>query len=243
MSAVQPIEGAHIFYIIDDTPAEEIGLSPGIVVTNLNDTEIKSIEDFSHVIQNTTPNQTINISYFKRGVTYTSNVTLASLYEYTDNESYINDSFLGVGFNPYRYDITYLKNPFAGDVFPESFLILYALPILGYLAGYSPIAAPFTDSYEIAGPMGALPSGVFWGIVNALYWIFWLNLAVGLFNVLPMIPLDGGFLFNDAVGSEIKKLKRDISEENKERIVKNISLVVSLIILIAIIFPFFAKYI
>ena len=82
-----------------------------------------------------------------------------------------------------------------------------------------------------------------WNIVSILYWIFWLNLAVGLFNVLPMIPLDGGFLFNDAVGSTVKKLKKGISEENKERIVKNVSLIVSLIILFLIVMPFFIKYI
>jgi membrane-associated protease RseP (regulator of RpoE activity) len=243
MSAVQPVDGAHIFYIIEDTPAEEIGLSPGIVITSLNDTEIKNITDFSNVIENTSPNQAVNISYYDKGATYDMKVNLTSLYDYSDNESHINDSFLGVGFIPYRYDVSYLKNPFSSDNFPDSFLILYALPILGYLAGYNPIAAPFTNSYEITGVMGGISQDLFWNIVNMLYWIFWLNLAVGLFNVLPMIPLDGGFLFNDAVGSTIKKLKKDISEEKKERIVKNVSLIVSLIILFAVIMPFFIKYI
>ena len=243
MSAVQPVDGAHIFYIIDDTPAEEIGLSPGIVITSLNDTEIKNLDDFSNAIQNTSPNQTVNISYYKKGITYSLKANLASLYDYSENESHINESFLGVGFVPYNYDVNYLKNPFSSKNFPDSFLILYALPILGYLAGYNPIAAPFTDSYEITGFMGGISQDVFWNIVSILYWIFWLNIAVGLFNVLPMMPLDGGFLFNDAVGSTVKKLKKDISEENKERIVKNVSLIVSLIILFLIVMPFFIKYI
>ena len=58
-----------------------------------------------------------------------------------------------------------------------------------------------------------------------------------------MIPLDGGFLFNDAVGSLIKRVKKNISDEKKQKIVRNISLVISLLILLAIIFPFFIKYI
>ncbi|HHO57275.1 MAG TPA: hypothetical protein ENJ70_01835 [Thermoplasmatales archaeon] len=34
---------------------------------------------------------------------------------------------------------------------------------------------------------------------NLLYWIFWLNFAVGTFNALPAMPLDGGYIFRDGV--------------------------------------------
>jgi membrane-associated protease RseP (regulator of RpoE activity) len=83
---------------------------------------------------------------------------------------------------------------------------------------------------------------VFWIIVNAIYWIFWLNLAVSLFNVLPMVPLDGGFLFNDAVRAGISKFKKGVTEEIKEKIVKNVSLAISLLILGLILIPFVIKY-
>ena len=76
-----------------------------------------------------------------------------------------------------------------------------------------------------------------------LYWIFWLNLAVALFNVLPMVPLDGGFLFNDLVDTTIKKLKKGFPTEKREKIVKNISLVTSLFILFVVLFPWLIKYV
>ena len=120
---------------------------------------------------------------------------------------------------------------------------MYALPIFGYVSGYNPIAEPFINNYKITGPLSLLPNDVYWAIVTALYWIFWLNLLVGLFNVLPMIPLDGGFLFNDALKSFIKRVKKDISNERRDKIVKNISLIISLTILFLILFPFFFKYI
>jgi membrane-associated protease RseP (regulator of RpoE activity) len=122
-------------------------------------------------------------------------------------------------------------------------LTFYSLPLLGYFAGYNPIVSPFADTYKLTGPIGILPLPVFWVIVNAIYWIFWLNLAVSLFNVLPMVPLDGGFLFNDIVRAGIIKIKKEVTEEIKEKIVKNVSLAISLLILALILVPFVIKYV
>ena len=140
----------------------------------------------------------------------------------------------------FKEQLSILKNPF--EKFPDSFLIFYIIPFTGYLQGYNPIVSPFTNSYMLTGPLSVIPNDAFWIIVNALYWIFWLNLAVALFNVLPMVPLDGGYLFNDAVGSFIKRVKKGISDEKLEKAVKNISLALSLFILLLIVFPYLIKY-
>ena len=71
---------------------------------------------------------------------------------------------------------------------------------------------------EINGPLSVIPENVFWITVNTLYWIFWLNLLVGMFNVLPIIPLDGGFLYLDALGSLVSRIKKDISEKRRDTI-------------------------
>ena len=241
MSAVQPMEGAHVFYVVEDTPADEIGLSSGAVITEINNTKITNLSDFYSVIEYTRAGQNINISYFEQGSIYSTNVTLADRSNYTKNESHENQSFLGVGFNPYGGYISVLKNPFTQD-FPNSLILLYALPFFGYMAGYNPIASPFTDSLTITGPLGIMPDNIFWVIANTLYWIFWLNLAVGLFNVLPIIPLDGGFLFNDAVKAFIKHIKKSVTTEQREKIAKNVSAVTSLIVLIVVLFPWLVKY-
>ncbi|MBC2761913.1 MAG: peptidase, partial [ANME-2 cluster archaeon] len=46
-------------------------------------------------------------------------------------------------------------------------------------------------------PLGV---GVFW-LANSLLWIGWMNFYVGLFNCLPMLPLDGGHVFRDTLHS------------------------------------------
>ena len=248
MSAVQPLDGAEILTTFEGTPADEINIPPGSRIINFNDSKIDNIDNFRNVRENTNPNQTVNITYITNGNVVKDQVKLISYYAFLDpltdeqiNESYINISFLGIGFTPQDGFTSSLKNPFTYD-FPSGFIRLYALPILGYIEGYNPIASPFKENYEITGPLGVLPDVIFWVIVTALYWIFWLNLAVAVFNVLPMIPLDGGFLFNDAIGSFIKRIKKDITDEKREKIVKNLSIVVSLTILFLVLFPFFIKY-
>ena len=246
MPAVQhAADGIGIISIGDDTPAEEIGLQPGMIITHINDTKIDTFYDFFIVMNNTMANQTVNISYVGQDVYIKSVILSDKYYEYekrnpgANNKSYVGKGYLGVGPNPFIDFLPILKNPFSA--FPDNFLLFYIIPILG-LDGYNPIYSPFTDSYIITGPLSFIPSNIFWVVVNALYWIFWLNLAVGLFNVLPMVPLDGGFLFNDAIGSFIRRIKKGISDERREKIVKNVSLVTSLLILFIVLFPWLIKY-
>jgi membrane-associated protease RseP (regulator of RpoE activity) len=254
MPAVQPAApGAVIFTVDKNSPAEHIGLQPGEIITSMNGTVLHNGSDYFGAFNLTRANQSITVTFMKGGTSYTKQVTLGDKYleyakrspAYVNNVSYKGKGYIGVQSllrdSVFKEYLGILKNPFAG--FPQGLLSFYSLPILGYFAGYNPIAAPFTDSYKITGPLGILSPGVFWIVMSALYWIFWLNLAVSLFNVLPMVPLDGGFLFNDGMRALIIKIKKGITDERKEKIVKNVSLVVSLLILGLIILPFIVKYI
>jgi len=255
MSAVQPAhEGAIVFTIDDDSPASQIGLQAGIIIISVNNTEIMSGDEFYIVLNKTNANQTINITYMVQGHIKTPQVLLGDKYNEFAKRSTVypinNESFKGKGYlgvqsllrdSVFQEHLAILKNPFFD--FPRGLLTFYSLPLLGYFAGYNPIVAPFTDAYVITGPLDVLPTPLFWIIINAIYWIFWLNLAVSLFNVLPMVPLDGGFLFNDGVRAAITRLKKGIKEETKEKIVKNVSLAISLVILGLILLPFVIKYV
>jgi membrane-associated protease RseP (regulator of RpoE activity) len=255
MSAVEPIEGTDILAVYTDTPASDIGMSKGDLIFSVDEINTPNISVFRDIMSNTSPGQKINITYMQNEKIINNNLTLISYYDFIENnreslgittpinESYKNISFLGISFNIYKQDFTNsLQNPFTYK-FPEGFLNMYSIPFMGYLSGYNPIAKPFTYTYEINGPLAFLSHDVFWGFVNVLYWIFWLNLAVGIFNSLPIVPFDGGFIFRDAIGVSVKKIKKDISDERKELIVKRISLIVSLVVLFLVLFPFFFKYI
>ena len=251
MSAVQPsAEGIGVLEVYSNSPADEIGIKTGAIITEVNGTDFSKLETFEQryikyieIMNNTKANETITISFVYNNVFYDKSINLTDRYNYFPVESNKGKGFTGVySLIGIKENLNILKNPIL-ERFPYGFLFFYVIPLTGYFEGYNPIVSPFTESYVLTGPYAVFPPIVFWVIVNTLYWIFWLNLAVGLFNVLPMIPLDGGFLFNDALKSLIVRLKKDASEETRNKIVKNISLTLSLIILIAIIFPFIIKYI
>lgn len=251
MSAVQPsAEGIGVLEVYSNSPADEIGIKTGAIITEVNGTDFSKLETFEQryikyieIMNNTKANDTITISFVYNNVFYNKSINLTDRYNYFPVESNKGKGFTGVySLIGVKENLNILKNPII-ERFPYGFLFFYVIPLTGYFEGYNPIVSPFTESYVLTGPYSLFPPIVFWVVVNTLYWIFWLNLAVGLFNVLPMIPLDGGFLFNDALKSLIVRLKKDASEETRNKIVKNISLTLSLIILIAIIFPFIIKYI
>jgi membrane-associated protease RseP (regulator of RpoE activity) len=247
MSAVEPAaEGVVIVSVSENSPAENSGFEPGMIIISINNTKINDLVDFKNAIDRTKADQHVDVLYYWHGIKNNTVIFSDKYEEYekrfpiANNITYKQKGYFGIGPIPVDYYLPVLKNPFRDF---DYMLILYVLPLIGYFQGYNPIVAPFTDSYIINGPLGFIPQELFWVMVNTLYWMFWLNLAVGLFNVLPMIPLDGGFLFNDMVSVIIKKFKYNISDERKEEIVRKVSTAVSLLILISIISPFIIKYI
>jgi membrane-associated protease RseP (regulator of RpoE activity) len=249
MASLQPVaDGVVIVSTSDDSPADRHAFQQGMIITSINETPVSTYEDFFYVMNTTNAGQEVEIEYYWHG-NFTKKINLSDKYEEyqkrypeINNISYMGKGYIGIRPESQNLYLQVLQNPFGYNA-PLRFFILITLPVIGYFEGYNPIVSPFTESYEITGPLGALPPEIFWGIVNALYWIFWLNLMVGLFNVIPMVPLDGGFLFADYIRAIVKKIKKEISEEKLDKIVKNVTLVVSLIILFLVIFPMLFKYI
>ncbi|MAF89592.1 MAG: site-2 protease family protein [archaeon] len=56
-------------------------------------------------------------------------------------------------------------------------------------------------------PSTFIPQGTMWFIIYAIMWTAILNFGVGLINLLPFKPLDGGLMFSDTVRSIVKNEK------------------------------------
>lgn len=100
--------------------------------------------------------------------------------------------------------------------------------------GYMGIQA---QSHNIISPTydNLFYSPLLWALVplrELLYWIFFLNFAVGTFNLLPMKPLDGGHLFENI-------LSYVTSENVYKPVVTFTSFFMGIIIVVSLLYGFF----
>ena len=215
-------EGVLSANVVVDYGGEEAGLEPWMLITAINDQEITSADEFSETLNETYVGQVVNVSVLDKGNPDTYQVTLS------DKGSYY------LKYYPDSYEPWMSGKGFMGIavVNPEAITENLAHPgnsggaMLQYITlpfqDLQPFPEHFTALFEPTGIVGILPDNIFWILANCFYWIFWLNLMVGLTNALPAVPLDGGFIFADGVTGILDKVRTGWSEEKKEAIVDNL---------------------
>ncbi len=240
--------GLVILNKMKDYPADEAGLKKGDILFKMDGTVINNYDDFDSFLGDTSAGQSIVVTY-KRDGHELQNTTLTlkdkyksyeELYPTANKEEYKGKGYMGVsagymGFAGWDIDMLpeLLSHPYKdanslGDYFTSSMRYI-ALPF----SGYSPVPEDIGSLYQINGPLNVIPNNVFWVVANSIYWVFWLNLMVGLFNSLPAVPLDGGYIFNDGAIKLLEKL--GFKEETGEKIADKLTWAVALFILFLII--------
>jgi membrane-associated protease RseP (regulator of RpoE activity) len=248
--------GLALVDVSEGLAAYEAGLKPGMILAMLNETIIYNQPGLQAALNQTQPHTEVSV----RALQYDSvakayvlapidSVTLSSRKEYymqvdpsLVNESFVDHGFLGVntaymglGVSSPDRILQRLANPFAYADDPASFigsaLLFIALPF----QGLAPIDSPLTDLFVPTGLMANMPVDLFWFISNCLYWIFWINLMVGMTNVLPAVPLDGGYLFRDALDALIQKVRKGTSEKDRARYVATITYLLAIFVFMLII--------
>ncbi|MEM0449617.1 MAG: site-2 protease family protein [Methanomassiliicoccales archaeon] len=240
-------------------PAYEAGLRPGMILSMLNGTIIRNQHELEEVLALTHPGQTVSLEalYYdqdseKYQIYPVTSITLTSRKAYLKdidpnlvNESEpdrgfmgINSAYMGMLVGSPRALIRSLADPLANIKTPLDFfgasLRFIALPF----QGLAPIESPLKDLFVPDGLLAWMPNDLFWFISNSIYWIFWINIMVGMTNVLPAVPLDGGYLFKDAVDSIVQKLKRNASEKERAYYVALITYLFAVLVLLLIVWQF-----
>ena len=240
--------GVIIIDVLLGTPAAEAKLKTGELIANINNVTIYNTQILNNFLDNSRAGQMINISllqYSETGIlTVQKSIILMDKYAYyaqnapgLNNNSYkghgflgISSSYLGVTMMNVSEIPAIMSNP-VGPITVQNlfhgFILFIALPFYGL----APLSSSLANLYNT--PFYA---PLFWITVNVIYWIFWLDLMLGMTNLLPAIPLDGGFLFRDAFSIFLHKMNLKI--KNFDRAANIITGTLSVLILFLILWLF-----
>lgn len=141
---------------------------------------------------------------------------------------YKNQSFIGVTVEYAGLGIVPIQNvssAITGRVIlsnPTSdFLSFLGLPFYGF----SPVPSYLASLFSV--PVSPL---IFWGIMNSLYWLFWLNFLLGITNALPFVVLDGGQFFRDTL--IIGERRKSLSFLKSDRVKNAISVLLNILVFV-----------
>ncbi|MDW5563710.1 MAG: site-2 protease family protein [Methanomassiliicoccus sp.] len=248
----QVVSGVVITLTAEGLPAADAGLKQGMILTSLNGTAITNEAGFKNVLTAIPPGSTVPMTalvynstlsqYVDAGVTSLTTISKKDYYERNygqtaDNISYmgVSTAYLGASTSDPQVILDLLAHPFAGDQTGDQ----YVYDLLHYIAlpfyGLQPLSSPLSEIFHPTGLFGWMPTDMFWIVANSLYWIFWINLMVGITNAMPAIPLDGGFLYRDWIDTLVAKLKKGLEQKERDRYVNSIVMTTSLFVLFLIV--------
>lgn len=172
----------------------------------------------------------VNVTVWRDGTTFYRNVTIGSqLFQNTTSGQNFTLPLLGLSTqSPSVSDLRDLVSTYTGSFLrtPLLYLCIPTLPNCQQLAPFSDTMAGFYASDY--GP-SLIP------LANLLYWLFFLNFSLAMFNSLPIYPLDGGLAFR--VG--VQALGRGkLSEANVTRITVGATLAVVALLFGVIVAPY-----
>lgn len=201
MGMITPSSTPMIQAVYEDYPADLAGIIPDSVIYAVDGVVVESATDVSDILQTTTPGDTLMVTTLKDGVH--SDHTLI-LQEWPDEISNKSTGFMGVVYYSPESAQLVFNNLIKSPVGP---LLLLYIPINTVIEDDSLNLGILAFDVSYVG-VWDVPFSGFWGVIQVLFWTFWFNLAVGTFNALPFIPLDGGYIMREGVAGFFEKRGR-----------------------------------
>ena len=185
VSTMSPLTtGLAVSQVVVPSPAAQAGIKPGDFIkavngVNYNDSGQLSTAEVSGKLL---PNQVVTVTVWRAGgTTQIDNVTLAGN---PDNSS---KAYFGITSTGSDY-LQQLVRQYTGSFLSRP-ILYFCAPTFPQCQDGIPFSASNSVFYSSALGAALVP------IAMLLYWVFFLNLNLAIFNSLPLGPLDGGQAF------------------------------------------------
>ena len=221
VNTMEPVaDGIPVSKIVVDSPANMAGLLPGDIITHLNGIPVDDSNVFSQNFNNLSPGDEIILTVQRQSVQYDYPIILSSRPENSE-EPFIGIMRPSIDINDslHRYQ--------NGLSFSTDLLVYFSFP-----SGDS-YSIPFSTSMQnfYTSSLG----NQYIVFSNLLFWIWFINFNLGIFNSLPLGPLDGGQAFK-------RGLKSVTGNKLSQNNINYISRLVSISILVLILSLFLLPY-
>jgi membrane-associated protease RseP (regulator of RpoE activity) len=190
MGAAVPTNAPVVHGVYQNYSAFNAGIPQDSLIMAVNGVPVATRDEVSAILNTSHPGD-ITVLQVRKDQTikdYTLNLTSWPA-EFGTHPS----GFMGVFYYDGAQVIDTVRNMFS----PIGFLRLISVPFDMSAGGqYLRVLAfetPDTGYYTVPYP------GIFWGTVHLLFWCGWININVGIFNAIPMVPLDGGYILKEGI--------------------------------------------
>ena len=212
------IDGVYVYDVVQGMPAEVAGLLPKDVLVSVDNVRINSTMDLRALLENKTLGDIVQVTAVRGEMWQDQFSTFVNLTVYE------NRTVMGASL---------------GDLMIEERLRNYQaltpdrLPMHLVPPALASGLVPFSDS------LASFYShwlGTQWHVLaNVLFWLWFVNVNVAVFNALPIYPLDGGQMFNIA-------LKSVMGRRGREKLISRMTIAVTAtlicVLLMIVLIPF-----
>lgn len=202
--------------VVDGSPAQSAGLQPGDKIVSVDGTEISEWTDVSTALSDNEPGDKIEVGYERDGVRKNVELTLA------DNGS----GKAQIGISPSAENKRYSVVESIG--LSWDYLVL---TVQSYASLFNPSTAADTlsQSTSVVGIAVMSEQAASAGIATLLYFVAVISLSLGIVNLVPMPPLDGGKIV-------VEIIQRIIGREISVKVINAITITVIALLLLLFVY-------